>query len=255
MWVTKVAKAEFPHPAYSRIAWNVRESVGQKLQDDYRAQRDFKIAGAYFYQLHPDSIIRSIPISSVCPRTPSAAVGTFERRHSSPYRYPYRFNALSGTYFRISQGDHLWHRRYFHVDYNIDPSSEPLIYDVIAQLKTWSRSFSQAPDPESSRNGFVKGQALTCPFITIGYATLAPMPWRDLEAISDLSITLVGLLQSDMFMQGRTFKETPSGASYVCLTCVAKNYGLEIAMLVNNVDTPQGSVLIPCALLGRQFLK
>ena len=45
----------------------------------------------------------------------------------------------------------------FHVDYNRVPSSELLIYEVIAQLKARSRSSFHAPDPESSIKRFLKG--------------------------------------------------------------------------------------------------
>lgn len=143
----------------------------------------------------------------------------------------------------------------FHLDYNLDPSSELLIYEVISQLKTrYGRdsSSSQGPDPESSIKGSTKGPMLTCPRITIGHATrlqlFTPTQWRDLvEAISDFPITFVGLPQSDIFMQGRTFKDSPLGAPRGTLRVpyIAKNYGLEIAMSVNNVDnafTPQGSL-------------
>ena len=136
----------------------------------------------------------------------------------------------------------------FHLDYNLDPSSELLIYEVIFQLKTRYRrsssSSSSGPYPESSRK--------RCPRITIGHATRLQLftqtQWRDLvEAISDLPITFVGLPQSDIFMQGRAYKDTPLGAPRGTLRVpyIAKNYGLEIAMSVNNVDnafTPQGSL-------------
>jgi hypothetical protein len=144
----------------------------------------------------------------------------------------------------------------FHLDYNLDPSSELLIYEVISQLKTRYRrsssSSSQGPDPESSTKGFIEGPTFRCPRITIGHATRLQLftqtQWRDLvEAISDLPITFVGLPQSDIFMQGRAYKDTPLGAPRGTLRVpyIAKNYGLEIAMSVNNVDnafTPQGSL-------------
>lgn len=140
----------------------------------------------------------------------------------------------------------------FHLDYNLDPNSELLIYEVISQLKTRYSSSSQGPDPESPGKGFLRGPTLACPRITIGHATrlqlFTPTQWRDLvEAISGLPITFVGLPQSDMFMQGRDFKDAPLGAPRGTLRVpyLAKNYGLHIAMSVNNVDnafTPQGSL-------------
>lgn len=140
----------------------------------------------------------------------------------------------------------------FHIDYNLDPNSELLIYEVIAQLKRRyerSRTSHQGRDPESSRKEFRKGP---CPRVTIGHATrlqlFTQMQWRDLvEAISDLPITFVGLPQSDMFIQGRAFKDEPLGAPRGTLRVpyIARNYGLQIAMSVNNIEnafTPQGSL-------------
>lgn len=140
----------------------------------------------------------------------------------------------------------------FHLDYNLDPSSELLIYEVIAQLKRrFERSRDLSQGLESSRKGG-KGPTMTCPRITIGHATrlqlFTPTQWWSLvEAISDLPITFVGLPQSDIFMQGRAFNDTPLGAPRGTLRIpyIAKKYGVQIAMSVNNIDnafTPQGSL-------------
>jgi hypothetical protein len=65
-------------------------------------------------------------------------------------------------------------------------------------------------------------------------------------------ITFVGLPESEMFMQGRTFKNTPLGAPVGTLRRrVPKNCGLEIAMSVSNVTHSRLKtllILIPCAL-------
>ncbi|KAJ7780627.1 hypothetical protein DFH07DRAFT_910153 [Mycena maculata] len=108
----------------------------------------------------------------------------------------------------------------FHLDYNLDPASEPLIYEVISAAKklSWARQHR----------------------ITIGHATrlqlFTPDQWVDLiSAIGDLPIVFVGLPQSDMYIRGRTL-EVPH---------LANKYGLDVAMSVNNVQnafTPQGSV-------------
>lgn len=128
----------------------------------------------------------------------------------------------------------------FHLDYNLDPASEPLIFEVISSAKklSWSRE---------SR-------------ITIGHATrlqlFAPAEWRDLvAAIGDLPVTFVGLPQSDIYMLGRQQADSPLGAPRGTLRIphLANEYGVEMAMAVNNAQnafTPQGSVdpLSLCAL-------
>ncbi|KAJ7863153.1 Metallo-dependent hydrolase [Mycena olivaceomarginata] len=113
----------------------------------------------------------------------------------------------------------------FHLDYNLDPASEPLIFEL-----SWSRE---------SR-------------ITIGHATrlqlFAPAEWRDLvAAIGDLPVTFVGLPQSDIYMLGRQQAASPLGAPRGTLRIphLANEYGVEMAMAVNNAQnafTPQGSV-------------
>ncbi|KAF7346275.1 Cytosine deaminase [Mycena sanguinolenta] len=128
----------------------------------------------------------------------------------------------------------------FHLDYNLDPASEPLIYEVISAAKklSWSRE---------SR-------------ITIGHATrlqlFTPPQWRDLvAAIGELPITFIGLPQSDMYMLGRQEADTSLGPprSTLRIPYIANKYNMEMAMSVNNVQnafTPQGSLdpLSLCAL-------
>ncbi|KAF8194170.1 Metallo-dependent hydrolase [Pholiota molesta] len=126
----------------------------------------------------------------------------------------------------------------FHLDYNLDPSSPPLIYEVIAEAK-----------PSSSNGNRILTSAPAkrpCPRITIGHATQLP-------------VTFVGLPQSDMYMQGRTFTDAPLGAPRGTLRVpyIAQNYGIEVAMSVNNVDnafTPQGVlILFPSVLLALEY--
>ncbi|KAG6841980.1 hypothetical protein C0991_004471 [Blastosporella zonata] len=133
----------------------------------------------------------------------------------------------------------------FHLDYNLDPSLEPLIHEVISQARRL--------------NGWadVDGQ---CRRITIGHATRLQLfsqeQWQQLkEDIKGLAITLVGLPQSDIYMQGRGDHEMPLGAprSTLRVPYLLNKYGIEVAMSVNNVQnafTPQGSLdpLMLCSL-------
>ena len=142
----------------------------------------------------------------------------------------------------------------FHLDYNLDAKSEPLIYEVIAQT---TRRYHRTMDHLTSSITAASDTDLDyakrpCPRITIGHATrlqlFSPDEWRALaDAISGFPITFVGLPQSDMYMQGRAFQDEPLGAPRGTLRVpyLAQRYGIEIAMSVNNVDnpfTPQGSL-------------
>ncbi|KAL0578627.1 hypothetical protein V5O48_003370 [Marasmius crinis-equi] len=130
----------------------------------------------------------------------------------------------------------------FHLDYNLDATSEPLIYELIARVKEAGHN---RPGRHPKRR------------ITIGHATRLQLftveQWRDLmERIGDLPITFIALPNSDMYMQGREATNTPLGAprSTLRVPYLAREYGLEVAMSVNNVGnafTPQGS-LDPLAL-------
>ncbi|KAG6918755.1 hypothetical protein DXG01_011946 [Tephrocybe rancida] len=125
----------------------------------------------------------------------------------------------------------------FHLDYNLDASSEPLIYEVISQARRWNEW--------TYANG-ERGR------ITVGHATrlqlLSQAEWQKLTAaMKDLPITLVGLPQSDLYMQGRGDHEMPLGAprSTLRVPYLLNKYGIEVAMSVNNVQnafTPQGSL-------------
>jgi hypothetical protein len=141
----------------------------------------------------------------------------------------------------IMEAGRSWgHHVDFHLDYNLDPCSEPLIYEVISQARK-NRAQWRIVGPQDRQRR-----------ITISHATrlqlLSPAQWRDLSAsIGDLPITLVGLPQSDMYMQGRGDQDLPLGPprSTLRVPCILNNYGLEIAMGVNNIEnafTPQGSL-------------
>ncbi len=132
----------------------------------------------------------------------------------------------------------------FHLDYNLDPTSEPLIYELITQAQK-SRSFwlPSAVDGASS---------VPMKRITVGHATrlqlFTPAQWKELKsAMGDLPITFVGLPNSDMYMQGRADTDKPLGPprSTLRVPYIARQYGIQMAMSVNNIEnafTPQGSV-------------
>ncbi|KAF9013511.1 hypothetical protein BDQ17DRAFT_1297204 [Cyathus striatus] len=130
----------------------------------------------------------------------------------------------------------------FHLDYNLDPDSEPLIFEVFSQ----ARKFYSISSVFRHRV-----------HITIGHATrlqlFPPSQWRQLiDAMDELPITLVSLPQSDIYMQGRDMAHMPLGPPRGTLRVpyLVKEYGLQVAMSVNNVEnafTPQG-ILDPLSL-------
>ncbi len=122
----------------------------------------------------------------------------------------------------------------FHLDYNLDHTAEPLIWYVLEQL----------------RQRIQTGQWRHGCHVCIGHATrltlFSPDEWAALRAaIVDerLPITLVGLPPSDLYMMGRGLEYSPRGTLNV--PKLASEYGLRVAMAVNNVEnafTPQGPV-------------
>lgn len=124
----------------------------------------------------------------------------------------------------------------FHLDFNLDHASEPLIHYVIQQMRErrWTKS---------SVNKF--GVPRT---VAIGHATrlglFTPFQWHELrEAMGDLPIHIVGLPQSDVYMMGRDQVDPPRATLRV--PQLAEEYGVNVAMGVNNIQnafTPQGSV-------------
>ena len=156
----------------------------------------------------------------------------------------------------------------FHLDYNLDPTVEPLIYEVIAQARAYYSRYSldcaSEYGKETSEVGGLQQNLdtmprLCCdnknsigPLITIGHATrlqlLLPSEWHKLHAaIGDLPITIVGLPQSDMYIQGREHQSNPLGPprSTLRVPLIEEAYGIKVAMAVNNVDnafTPQGTL-------------
>ncbi|KAK0201717.1 Metallo-dependent hydrolase [Desarmillaria ectypa] len=126
----------------------------------------------------------------------------------------------------------------FHLDYNTDPNIEPLIWEVIREAK---RIGSWIPTDGKSYRGVTVGHAARLQLFTLDQ-------WQELkEAIGKLPITLVGLPNSNLYMQGRGDMDKPLGPprSTLPVPYIARKYDLQIAMGVNNIEnafTPQGSV-------------
>ncbi|KAK0189586.1 hypothetical protein F5146DRAFT_1001834 [Armillaria mellea] len=116
----------------------------------------------------------------------------------------------------------------FHLDYNIDPDTEALVWEVIREAKR------------------------------IGGWISTNDRWQELkEAIGELPITLVGPPNFDMYMQDRRDTDKPLGLlrSALRIPYVARKYDLQIAMSVNNIEnafTLRGSV-DPLALYPRRY--
>ncbi|ESK94999.1 putative zinc metallopeptidase protein [Moniliophthora roreri MCA 2997] len=163
---------------------------------------------------------------------------------SAPYVEPSREQAQKNIALILEAARHNDLHVDFHLDYNLNPYAAPLIYDVISLVKRDWHLPKQEPRRPKRR-------------ITIGHATRLQLfsveEWQNLVAsIGDLPITFVSLPNSDMYMQGREATDTPMGPprSTLRVPYLAKQYGLEIAMSVNNVEnafTPQGP-LDPLAL-------
>ncbi|KAI0313051.1 hypothetical protein OF83DRAFT_590059 [Amylostereum chailletii] len=120
----------------------------------------------------------------------------------------------------------------FHLDYNINPTSEPLIYALLDSMKAhkWT---------SRSRK------------VTIGHGTRYSLftsdDWTRLKAaIGDLPVAFVGLPQSDTYMMGKGGEDPallpPRGTIPVPFVA---SHGLEVSLSINNIDnafTPQGTV-------------
>ncbi|KAF2458683.1 cytosine deaminase protein-like protein [Lineolata rhizophorae] len=140
---------------------------------------------------------------------------------SDPYKM--RMNVRWMATMTLAHKTHLD----LHLDYNLDKTKEPLIWDVIDILKYWHWV---------ERGG--KG-------ITLGHCTrlsmFKPDEWRRLkEEIGDLPLSFVGLPTSDLFMM-----RTECGArGTLPIPKMVEGHGLNAAIAVNNVGnafTPQGS--------------
>lgn len=129
----------------------------------------------------------------------------------------------------------------FHLDYNVEPHSDPLIFYLIDALKERIRT-----------ERWTLGK-----WVTVGHATRLTLftdeQWVTLKGLlRDLPIVLVGLPQSDLYMMGQA-EDSPRRRYTLDPTALWNRYEMEVAMSVNNVDnafTPQGGVdpLALCAL-------
>lgn len=119
----------------------------------------------------------------------------------------------------------------FHLDYNLDADSKPMVYEVVRVLK--ENQWKQRA-------------------VTLGHCTnltlFTQKEWEDLAtSIGDLPISFIGLPTSDLFMMGRPKAEAGGGQRVrgtLQIPQMIKKYGLNGAIGVNNVGnafTPQGS--------------
>ncbi|KAF7797424.1 hypothetical protein EIP86_008619 [Pleurotus ostreatoroseus] len=163
----------------------------------------------------------------------AAAIAEVEAVGSAPYVEPDEKKAKENTLLIFDLAHKHELHVDFHLDYNLDASSEPHIWFVLQQLR------------DRIKNGTWKRDKHVC----IGHATRLTL-WSDEEwstfarvvADDDLPISLVGLPQSDMYMMGRGMHPTPRCTlDPIRLT---NKHGIRAAMAVNNVDnafTPQGA--------------
>lgn len=136
----------------------------------------------------------------------------------------------------------------FHLDYNLDASKEPLVWNVIARLRSqaWGRGAR-----EGSRNT-----------VCLAHCTrLCLLPPSSLSELSDqihsadLPITFVGLPTSDLFILGRDSQDEPARPrsdppkaiprGTLPLPRLHKTHNLPTALATNNISnafTPAGSL-------------
>ena len=151
---------------------------------------------------------------------------------SAPYVEPTTDHAKSNIRLILDLAHkHCLHAD-FHLDYNLDATSEPLIWFLLSELR------SRIHD-----GLWPKGKT-----VCVGHATrltlFSPSEWMQLaDTINrdELPVKLVGLPQSDTYMMGRALCPVPRGTLNVVR--LADEYGIEAAMAVNNVSnafTPHG---------------
>jgi hypothetical protein len=126
----------------------------------------------------------------------------------------------------------------FHIDYNLDPSTQSYILEGIRLL----HDLGWPSDPDSAE--FRTIVFAHCTRLTL----FTRQEWLDLrDKIQGLPISFVGLPTSDLFMMGRPNEDCGGGqrarGTLQALHMIQK-YGLNVAIGVNNVGnpfTPQGS--------------
>jgi hypothetical protein len=126
----------------------------------------------------------------------------------------------------------------FHIDYNLDPSTQSFILEAVRLL----HDLGWPSDPDSA--DFRTIVSAHCTRLTL----FTRKEWLDLrDKIQGLPISFVGLPTSDLFMMGRPNEDHGGGqrarGTLQALHMIQK-YGLNVAIGVNNVGnafTPQGS--------------
>ncbi|OCH86394.1 Metallo-dependent hydrolase [Obba rivulosa] len=207
--------------------------VGLRLQEELRDACDIQVA--VFAQ---DPLFTSMDsaepgenyllLCEAARRTGVSAVG------SAPYVEPSITQAkknidliLDIAYEKMLHAD-------FHLDYNLDPASEPLVWYLLSQLRGRIR----------------EGRWAAASRVCVGHATRLTLfsrdEWDELARIireEDLPLTLVGLPPSDLYMMGRDTSSPPRGTLDV--PRLRREHGLRVGMSVNNVGnafTPQGPI-------------
>ncbi|KAG0700440.1 hypothetical protein DFH29DRAFT_807663 [Suillus ampliporus] len=155
---------------------------------------------------------------------------------SAPWVEPNRTHALKNLELVLSLAEKHGLHADFHLDYNLNPDTPPMVWDVLQLLRqrSWCRSSGKR--------------------VTIGHATRLGLfsreEWAELkQAMDKLPLEIVALPQSDIYMMGRM---DPSGKVPVPLAGrtlnapqVYRDHGVRVALSVNNVEnafTPQGSL-------------
>lgn len=260
--VTNKAKAEFPKDVdnlYARATHLIRESVeagvtamrafvevdttvgfacldmGLQLAKDWAEVCHIQIVAFAQEALH-ESATSTEPgpnYNLLCDAVSRPGVSVVG---SAPWVEPDRAHALKNVELILSLAEkHNLHAD-FHLDYNLDPDTVPMVWDVLQQMRqrSWSRSSGK--------------------LVTIGHATRLGLfssgEWAELKRATDiLPLEIVALPQSDVYMMGRA---DPSGRVPVPLAGrtinapqVYRDHGVRVALSVNNVEnafTPQGSL-------------
>ena len=149
---------------------------------------------------------------------------------STPYVEDSRERMQSNVVWLVDLA--IGHKKHvdFHLDYNLDNGTEPLVWHVVETLKqkAWTSS-----NPNRT--------------IVLGHCTRLTIfqnhEWKRLKSdIADLPISFVGLPTSDLFMM-RT-REQPEIRGTLDVPRLIKDYGLNACIGINNIGnafTPQGS--------------
>ncbi|EGN98075.1 hypothetical protein SERLA73DRAFT_182935 [Serpula lacrymans var. lacrymans S7.3] len=253
--VTNKAKAAFPlhlGDLYDRAARLIRESVeagvtamrahvevdatvefeclnvGLRLAEEWATVCDIQIAVFAQEPLFSDAEATS-PGPNYHLLVAAAARSGVSVVGSAPYFEPTTAQTLQNIrlIFDLAQL-HSLHAD-FHLDYNLDPSTQPLIWTVIAEMRA---------------RGWTRAASSKC--VTVGHATrlglLREEEWHRLAIdMKELPLALVGLPQSDMYMM----RGATTASRSLDVSRLWRIYGVHIAMSVNNVEnafTPQGSL-------------